>query len=67
MWLERLKKAIEPAWKTRKTGRKLRAAVLHGSRNLKLEYISQEAIQPTQVLKEIPSAQYRSINLKWRQ
>lgn len=46
-WLEKFKKCMEP-----RTGRKL-AAVLHGSRNLKLEYIPEETIQPTQVLKEI--------------
>lgn len=62
MWLERFRKAMEPARKTR-TGRKLRAAVLHGSRNLKLEYIPEEPIQPTQVLKEIPSAQYLKLSI----
>lgn len=43
--LERIQKVVEPA----RTGRKLRAAVLHGPRNLKLEDIPEEAMQQTQV------------------
>lgn len=54
-WLERFRKAMEPTWRMQ-TGRKLRAAVLHGSRNLQLEYIPEKAIQPTQVLNKIFSA-----------
>ncbi|EZA59188.1 Quinone oxidoreductase-like protein [Ooceraea biroi] len=39
--LERIRKLIEPASSTQ-TGRQVRAAVLHGPRNLKLEYIPEE-------------------------
>lgn len=49
--LEMIKRIIEPV-RSAPTGRKLRAAVLHGPRNLKLEYIPEEAVSPTQVLLE---------------
>lgn len=48
VYLEMIKRAIEPT-RSVPTGRKLRAVVLHGPRNLKLEYISEEAVLPTQV------------------
>lgn len=59
-WLERFRKVMEPT-RRMQAGRELRAAVLHGSRNLKLEYIPEKAIQPTQVLNKISSARYLSI------
>jgi len=49
--LERIRNAVEPTQSV-PTGRKLQAAVLHGPRNLKLEYIPEEAIQQTQVLRK---------------
>jgi len=49
--LERIRKAVEPTQSV-PTGRKLQAAVLHGPCNLKLEYIPEEAIQQTQVLRK---------------
>lgn len=52
--LERIRKAIKPPRSTR-TGRKLLAAVLRGPRDLKLECIPEEAVQPTQVLKLLRS------------
>lgn len=58
-WLERFRKVMEPRMQA---GRELRAAVLHGSRNLKLEYIPEKAIQPTEVgLNKISSARHLSI------
>lgn len=50
-YLERIWKAFMPTRSTQ-TGRKLRAAVLHGPCDLKLEYIPEEAVQQTQVLKK---------------
>ncbi|XP_018317053.1 quinone oxidoreductase-like protein 2 [Mycetomoellerius zeteki] len=46
--LERIRKIIEPTRSTQ-TGRKLRAAVLHGPCNLKLDDIPEKEIQQTQV------------------
>lgn len=50
-YLEKIKKAMKLE-RSAQAGRKLRAAVLHGPRNLKLEYIPEEMIQPTQVVKK---------------
>ncbi|XP_019699765.1 quinone oxidoreductase-like protein 2 [Harpegnathos saltator] len=46
--LEMFKRLMEPA-RNAPTGRTLRAVVLHGPRNLKLEYIPELAVLPTQV------------------
>ncbi|KAG5335479.1 QORL2 protein, partial [Acromyrmex heyeri] len=46
--LKRIRKIIEPTRSTQ-TGRKLRAAVLHGPCNLKLDYIPEEKLQQTQI------------------
>lgn len=48
-YLERIKRLIEPSSSTQ-TGRLQHAVVLLGPRNLKLECIPEETIQPTQVL-----------------
>lgn len=50
-YLEKIRKVVEPTRATR-TGRKLRAAILHGPCNLKLGHIPEEMIQETQVLKK---------------
>jgi len=48
---EKIKKLIKPALNI-ETGRKLRAMVLHGPRNLRAEFILEKPIQSTQVLKK---------------
>lgn len=46
--LEMIKRVIEPV-RSVPTGRKMRAVILHGPRNLKLECIPEVAVLPTQV------------------
>lgn len=50
--LKRIRNIIETSTIVQ-TGRELRAAVLHGPRNLKLECIPEVAVQPTQVFADM--------------
>lgn len=60
-YLEKIKKTMKLG-RSAQTGRKLRAAVLRGPRNLRLEYIPEEVIQPTQVVNKICSFSVIAVN-----